>query len=76
LEDDLGIAPAEHADLSAWQRQGVMLLNRVLTVRAGDAGSHRGMGWEAVTEQAVRALAGRGGPLVAVLWGRPALLFG
>lgn len=72
LKDDLGIAPAEHADLSAWQRQGVMLLNRVLTVRAGDAGSHRGMGWEAVTEQAVRALAGRGGPLVAILWGRPA----
>lgn len=72
LEDDLGIPPAEHGDLSAWQRQGVMLLNRVLTVRAGEAGSHRGMGWEAVTEQAVRALAARGGPLAAILWGRPA----
>lgn len=59
-------------DLSPWANQGVMLLNRVLTVRAGDAGSHRRLGWEAVTDQAIRALAARGGPLVAVLWGRDA----
>lgn len=72
LEDDLGIAPAPHGDLSAWSRQGVMLLNRVLTVAPGEAGSHRGWGWEAVTEHAIRTLAGRGGPLVAVLWGRDA----
>src|SRR5690606_7585771 len=52
--------------------RGVMLLNRVLTVRAGDAGSHRRKGWEAVTEQAIRSLVSRGGPLVAILWGNDA----
>lgn len=72
LNDDLGIPPADHADLSAWADQGVMLLNRVLTVRAGDAGSHRRKGWEAVTEQAIRSLVQRGGPLVAILWGNDA----
>ncbi|GAA3699935.1 uracil-DNA glycosylase [Zhihengliuella alba] len=72
LQSDLGVAPPAHGDLSAWQGQGVMLLNRVLTVRAGEAGSHRGLGWEAVTDAAIRALAARGGPLVAVLWGRDA----
>jgi uracil-DNA glycosylase len=50
----------------------VLLLNRVLTVSPGTPGSHRGKGWEAVTDQAIRALVGRGGPLVAVLWGRDA----
>ena len=59
-------------DLTAWQRQGVMLLNRVLTVRPGEPASHRGRGWEDVTEHAIRCLAARGGPLVAVLWGRDA----
>ena len=72
LQDGLGVAPAEHGDLSAWQSQGVMLLNRVLTVRSGASGSHRGHGWEEVTEHAVRSLVERGGPLVAVLWGRQA----
>nr|WP_309081271.1 uracil-DNA glycosylase [Zhihengliuella sp.] len=72
LQSDLGIVPPAHGDLSAWQDQGVMLLNRVLTVRAGEPGSHRGLGWEAVTDAAIRALAARGGPLVAVLWGRDA----
>lgn len=72
LDDDLGIPPAPHGDLRAWGEQGVLLLNRVLTVRAGAAGSHRGQGWEAVTEQAIRALVARGGPLVAILWGREA----
>jgi uracil-DNA glycosylase len=72
LRDDLGIPPAEHGDLTAWAEHGVMLLNRVLTVRAGAAGSHRGKGWEQVTEQAIRALVARGGPLVAILWGRDA----
>ncbi len=72
LRDDLGIEPPPHGDLSAWQAQGVMLLNRVLTVRPGAPGSHRGKGWEEVTACAVRALAQRGGPLVAVLWGRDA----
>ncbi|QIM16160.1 uracil-DNA glycosylase [Leucobacter insecticola] len=72
LHDDLGIAPAAHGDLTAWADQGVLLLNRVLTVRAGDAGSHRRMGWEAFTELAIRALVARGGPLVAILWGNDA----
>ncbi|MCE4025778.1 uracil-DNA glycosylase [Microbacterium sp. Au-Mic1] len=72
LETDLGIAPAAHGDLSAWSDQGVMLLNRVLTVRPGTPASHRGWGWEKVTELAIRALVGRDLPLVAVLWGRDA----
>ncbi len=72
LHDDLGIAPAEHGDLSAWSAQGVLLLNRVLTVAPGQPGSHRGRGWEAVTARALAALGARGGPLVAVLWGRDA----
>ncbi|WP_245190372.1 uracil-DNA glycosylase [Leucobacter exalbidus] len=72
LHDDLGIAPAIHGDLSAWSGQGVLLLNRVLTVRAGDAGSHRNKGWERVTDRAIDALVARGGPLVAVLWGNDA----
>ena len=72
LRTDLGIATPEHGDLSAWSRQGILLLNRVLTVRPGTPGAHRGKGWEAVTEQAIRALAGRGTPLVAILWGRDA----
>lgn len=72
LHDDLGVTPPEHGDLRAWSEQGVLLLNRVLTVEAGAAGSHRGKGWEAVTDQAVRALVARGSPLVAVLWGAQA----
>lgn len=72
LEADLGIPRAEHGDLSAWSDQGVMLLNRVLTVSPGAAGSHRGWGWETVTEHAIRTLAARDAPLVAILWGRDA----
>jgi len=71
-EADLGLPVPAGGDLTPWVEQGVMLLNRVLTVRAGDAGSHRGQGWEQVTEAAIRALAARGGPLVAVLWGKDA----
>jgi len=72
LRDDLGVEPAAHGDLSAWSDAGVLLLNRVLTVRPGEAGSHRGRGWEAVTDAAIRALAARGTPLVSILWGRQA----
>ncbi|MEV8255101.1 uracil-DNA glycosylase [Rhodoglobus sp. NPDC076762] len=72
LHDDLGIPPAAHADLSAWQRQGVLLLNRVLTVQSGETGSHRRHGWEEVTAHAIRVLAARPQPLVAVLWGKDA----
>ncbi len=72
LHDDLGHPPVPHGDLTSWADQGVMLLNRVLTVRPGDSGSHRGKGWEAVTEHAIRVLAERGGPCAAILWGRDA----
>jgi uracil-DNA glycosylase len=72
LRDDLGIPTPEHGDLSAWADNGVLLLNRVLTVRPGDAGSHRGRGWEQVTDAAIRALVDRPVPLVAILWGRDA----
>ena len=72
LATDLGISPADNGDLAPWARQGVLLLNRVLTVRPGAPASHRGKGWEAVTEQAIRALVNRNRPLVAVLWGRDA----
>ena len=67
--DDLGIKPAVSGDLSAWEAQGVFLLNRVLTVTAHEAGSHRKIGWEPITEAVVRALATRDAPLVALLWG-------
>jgi len=72
LRDDLGIAPPPHGDLSAWADNGVMLLNRVLTVRPGEPASHRGKGWEAVTEHAIRSLVARGRPFVSILWGRDA----
>jgi len=72
LSDDLGIPPPPNGDLSPWFTQGVLLLNRVLTVQPGSPGSHRGKGWEAITQRAIEVLAARGGPLVAVLWGRDA----
>jgi uracil-DNA glycosylase len=70
--EDLGLPGPSNGDLSPWADQGVLLLNRALTVQAGAANSHQGKGWEEVTEQAIRALAARGGPLVAILWGRNA----
>lgn len=69
---DLGLAMPTSGDLTPWVNQGVLLLNRVLTVRPGEPGSHRGKGWEEVTSRAIDALAVRGGPLVAVLWGSAA----
>ena len=72
LVDDVGCEPPRDGDLSPWSEQGVMLLNRCLTVRPGAPASHRGRGWEAVTERAIEVLAGRGGPLAAILWGRDA----
>lgn len=71
-QQDLGYPAPATGDLTAWSEQGVMLLNRVLTVRPGTPASHRGKGWEAVTECAIRALVARDRPLVAVLWGRDA----
>jgi uracil-DNA glycosylase len=72
LHADLGIRPASSGDLTPWFEQGVLLLNRVLTVQPGRSGSHRGKGWEQVTQRAIEALVARGGPLVAILWGRDA----
>lgn len=72
LETDLGIPPSAHGDLTAWAHQGVLMLNRSLTVGAGQPASHRGMGWEMITEAAVKALVARGTPLVSLLWGAQA----
>jgi len=69
---DLGYPAPSTGDLTPWSERGVLLLNRVLTVEPGKPGSHRGKGWEEVTEQAIRALAARRSPLVAILWGRDA----
>ncbi|KQH75364.1 uracil-DNA glycosylase [Mycobacterium gordonae] len=69
---DLGFPQPSNGDLTPWSQRGVMLLNRVLTVRPSNPASHRGKGWEAVTECAIRALVGREQPLVAILWGRDA----
>jgi uracil-DNA glycosylase len=70
--EDLGYPAPSSGDLTPWTERGVLLLNRVLTVQPGKPGSHRGKGWEAVTEQAIKALAARPAPLVAILWGRDA----
>lgn len=72
LVDDLDVTAPTTGDLTPWAQQGVMLLNRCLTVRPGAPDSHRGKGWEAVTDRAIEVLAARGGPLVAILWGRKA----
>lgn len=72
MRTDLGHDVPRCGDLTAWADAGVLLLNRVLTVAPGSAGSHRGRGWEQITERAVTALAERGGPLAAILWGRDA----
>lgn len=72
LVEDVGCPPPTNGDLTPWFEQGVMLLNRVLTVAPGAPASHRGRGWERVTEQAITALARRGGPTAAILWGRDA----
>lgn len=73
LVDDLGIAAPPNGDLSAWVDQGVLLLNRVLTVRAGEPGSHRKKGWEEITQAAITGLVERSDrPLVAILWGKDA----
>ncbi|MEV3900726.1 uracil-DNA glycosylase [Mycobacterium sp. NPDC050551] len=69
---DLGLPQPSTGDLTPWAQRGVLLLNRVLTVRPGTPASHRGKGWEAVTERAIAALTDRKRPLVAVLWGRDA----
>jgi uracil-DNA glycosylase len=69
LESDLGLARPQHGDLSAWARQGVLLLNNTLTVEAGLAGSHAGRGWDMITDACVAAVAASGAPTVFILWG-------
>ncbi|MEV4423858.1 uracil-DNA glycosylase [Streptomyces sp. R-07] len=72
LNTDLGLPRPSNGDLTPWTRQGVLLLNRALTTAPRKPAAHRGKGWEEVTEQAIRALAARGKPLVSILWGRDA----
>jgi uracil-DNA glycosylase len=69
LKSDLGVTPPEHGNLEHWARQGVLLLNNSLTVEAGQAGSHAGRGWEAITDACVAAVARREEPSVFILWG-------
>ncbi|MGW0118747.1 uracil-DNA glycosylase [Streptomyces sp. NPDC003327] len=72
LHTDLGLPRPSNGDLTPWTRQGVLLLNRALTTAPRKPAAHRGKGWEEVTEQAIRALAARGKPMVSILWGRDA----
>ena len=72
VQEDIGCPAPSTGDLTSWSEHGVALFNRVLTVRPGHSGSHRGKGWEEVTECAIKALAERDRPLVAILWGRDA----
>jgi uracil-DNA glycosylase len=72
MHDDLGVPLPSCGDLNPWTEQGVVLLNRCLTVCPGQPASHRGRGWEAITDRAITVLAERGGPLAAILWGRDA----
>jgi uracil-DNA glycosylase len=72
LTEDVGVDRPSNGDLTPWAERGVLLLNRVLTVSPGTPASHRGKGWEAVTERAIVALVERGGPLAAILWGKDA----
>jgi uracil-DNA glycosylase len=76
LNSDLGLPTPSNGDLTPWSKHGVLLLNRCLTVAPGKPASHRGKGWEAVTDQAIRALVARETPMVAILWGRDAQSLG
>jgi uracil-DNA glycosylase len=69
LRDDIGITPPDHGNLEAWAHQGVLLLNATLTVRAGQAASHQGRGWETFTDQVIRNVSAKQQPVVFVLWG-------
>ena len=69
LASDLGLPPPAHGNLESWARQGVLLLNSALTVEAGRAGSHAGLGWEAITDAVAGAVAARAEPSVFILWG-------
>lgn len=73
LENDLGIAPVKHGYLESWAKQGVLLLNTVLTVRKGQAHSHKGKGWETLTDAVIKKLSDRDQPIVFILWGNPSI---
>ncbi|MER2226587.1 MAG: uracil-DNA glycosylase [Carnobacterium sp.] len=73
LESDLGIAPVRHGYLESWAKQGVLLLNTVLTVRKGQAHSHKGKGWETLTDAVIKKLSDRDQPIVFILWGNPSI---
>ncbi len=72
LRDDIGVTPPSHGCLTAWAKQGVLLLNTVLTVRAHEANSHRGKGWETFTDAIIQQLSNRSHKTIFVLWGKPA----
>lgn len=72
LKEDLGIEPPHHGYLKKWADEGVLLLNTVLTVRAHEANSHKGMGWETFTDAVIEAINVQDRPIVIFLWGRPA----
>ncbi|MBF8807605.1 MAG: uracil-DNA glycosylase [Enterococcus lacertideformus] len=72
LQSDLGIKPVSHGNLVSWAKQGVLLLNTVLTVREGQAYSHRGKGWEILTDKIIEKLNERQKPIIFILWGKPA----
>lgn len=72
LQSDLGISPVKHGNLVSWAKQGVLLLNTVLTVREGQAYSHRGKGWEILTDKIIEKLNEREKPIIFILWGKPA----
>ncbi|MFC7365695.1 MULTISPECIES: uracil-DNA glycosylase [Bhargavaea] len=72
LKEDIGCEIPDEGTLTGWAEQGVMLLNTVLTVRSGEAHSHRGEGWETLTDEVIRKLSARDEPIVFILWGRPA----
>ncbi|MFC5467209.1 uracil-DNA glycosylase [Cohnella suwonensis] len=76
LHDDIGCKPPGHGFLEHWAKQGVLLLNSVLTVRDGEANSHRRLGWETFTDRIVAALNERDVPVAFVLWGKPAQVKG
>lgn len=69
INDELGIAPPNHGELTSWAKQGVLMLNTVLTVRAGQANSHKGIGWETFTDKVIELLNERSKPIVFLLWG-------
>ncbi|MCU1398971.1 MAG: Uracil-DNA glycosylase [Acidimicrobiales bacterium] len=72
LRDDLGVEPPLHGNLEHWAAEGVLLLNTTLTVRAGQAASHQGKGWEAFTDQVIRVVSDKVDPVVFILWGASA----